>query len=735
MDKYVPLMGGLDLQTPPISVEAGKLREAVNVYESVNGGYTTLKGYERFDGGVSPSASRWYRCRFNRTSGTGPNSADFPIFVAQDDSTETVFMRSGPALRGEVISFIENPLDADELSMILLNPRMDSLDTYDIVPELTLPELGIETTGNGFNGANEYSLVSIVESGEPDDAWDTMSVDQADSACRAMRRADSRDPRGDGAILGVHQILGQTLAWREDLANDTNVLSVVGKDFGEKDWQSTKLAKIVLVATDTATGDARDVLGTPEAELTGAGSGYTIQDVRDPAVYPENLDYLVLIYTGRPNSNPADIPDGAIIESAGFVYGATTLGSFVGFTINSGGTMESINHNFYAGVDTNRAYFADGVNPVMYYDPLTEAVVPIMTTYSDGLFTNQSVVGHLAAFQSRLIASTSGGGFITSVAGNPIEVNGILGSIEIGVGEFVTGFHNASANELMVFTTGSTWSLSGDDPETNWTLRQVTGDSGAKPSCIVDMGEVYAADDVGIVNVKRSDVLGGFTSSTVSNNIQRLYNGYDKSQSCSTVVKGLEQMRFFFGSEGLIGTRVAYQSKNGNDAVRYGFTRLSYPIPVITVNTDRLPSGEERTLFGSNTGLVYIMDSGTHFDGLPITSTLSTVYNHISAPWQKKRFEAITVETVSADPSIITIDHNLNDGAKDYDSRQIGVAGSNTNLYAVSTGASDVAKSKVRLRGTGYNVQFTLTRTSADNAQVAITGYTLRYTPRGLVTI
>lgn len=721
-DKYVPLVGGLDLQTPPISVEAGKCREAVNVYETVSGGYNTLKGYERMDGGVVPSESVWYRCTATRLTGTNSHITELVPATAGDDDTLFRAEIAGQFdIAGDILSL---GVSGEDVVFVLGNPYIPNGGTRDL-SGTTYPFTFTNVAPDSLS-TNTYEMSSIVLHGEPVETWDTYTSAEADTAAFTFRKADTRIPLGDGDILGVHQVLGQTLAWREDLAGATNVLSVTSQDFGDKNWLPVKLAHIVFV--DTSAGgltDAKLILGTATAVLN---NGYTIQDVRVSTASPA-LQYFMLVYTTTPQ---AAVPDATVLTNGTETFGTTILGGLIDFAVLAGGKMESINHNFFAGVDTNRAYFADGVNPVMYYDPVSTALVPIMTGYTT--VNPQAVVGHVAAFQSRLIASTGGGGFITSVGGDPITVDGTLGSVEIGVGEFVTGFKNASANELLVFTTGSTWSLSGTGPST-WQFRQVSGDSGAKPACIVDMGEIFAADDVGIVSVKRADVLGGFTSSTITNNIQRLYGGYDKTDSCSTVIKGLEQMRFFFGANGLIGTRVAYQSKNGNDSIRFGFSRIEYPIPVSTVNTDRLPTGEERTVFGSNTGYIYTMDSGTSFDGTAITATLSTVYNHVDSPWRNKRIEAISVETISTEASTLTMSHSLDDGAKTYDSKSVPVTGVNTSLYYVSTGQSDVAKTKVRLRGTGFNVQFTFTRTSSTYAQVAITGYTLRYTNRGLVTI
>jgi hypothetical protein len=47
----------------------------------------------------------------------------------------------------------------------------------------------------------------------------------------------------------------------------------------------------------------------------------------------------------------------------------------------------------------------------------------------------------------------------------------------------------------------------------------------------------------------------------------------------------------------------------------------------------------------------------------------------------------------------------------------------------------NVTSTKLRLKGSGYNVQFSISRSSSTEEPISMTGYTLRYTPRGLVTI
>ena len=53
----IRLSGGLDQVTPTLSLQPGVARRAANFECSINGGYTRIAGYERFDGRPSPSAA------------------------------------------------------------------------------------------------------------------------------------------------------------------------------------------------------------------------------------------------------------------------------------------------------------------------------------------------------------------------------------------------------------------------------------------------------------------------------------------------------------------------------------------------------------------------------------------------------------------------------------------------------------------------------------------------------
>jgi hypothetical protein len=62
LTQYSRFAGGLDLVSPPLTIDAGKCI-SINNYECNSlGGYRRIDGYERFDGRPSPSAQSYYYC-------------------------------------------------------------------------------------------------------------------------------------------------------------------------------------------------------------------------------------------------------------------------------------------------------------------------------------------------------------------------------------------------------------------------------------------------------------------------------------------------------------------------------------------------------------------------------------------------------------------------------------------------------------------------------------------------
>lgn len=66
-EKYFSLKGGLDLVSPQIDIDPGKLIASSNYEAARSGkGYTRVQGVERFDGHPSPSEQVYYLQKFKQ---------------------------------------------------------------------------------------------------------------------------------------------------------------------------------------------------------------------------------------------------------------------------------------------------------------------------------------------------------------------------------------------------------------------------------------------------------------------------------------------------------------------------------------------------------------------------------------------------------------------------------------------------------------------------------------------
>lgn len=395
-------------------------------------------------------------------------------------------------------------------------------------------------------------------------------------------------------------------------------------------------------------------------------------------------------------------------------------------------TISYINHNFFGGKDTLRMYIGDGVNPAQEYDPVLHTLT---------LAADSGPVGFVAAFNERLIMSSTGGTFLASVAGDPLNLDGTLNAVEIGVGDEITGFAVTASDNLAIYTIRTTWGLTGTGPladsagQAAWRLQMISQNAGSKPHCIAQTDDVFASDNRGIGVLSRTQKLGGFSSSTITDEIQPLFKRISADATCATTIRSSNQMRFYYGNTGLVASQVEFNA-NGNTGIRYGMTETFYPEKVLCVSTEEDLEGSELSFFGSESGYVYQMDKGRSFDGKDIEVKVTLQFNHFKSPSVNKRFMGLSLEALLMEPTDFDVDYIMNDGTRSFEYRTANfedgssVWGS-SEFGSALFGARPLSRDKVSLKGTGYNLQLTFSRNSRTSAQAVLTGYTIRYTQRG----
>lgn len=684
---YISFDGGLKLETPPIEAPPGSCLEALNFYESVKGGYTTMLGYERYDGLPKPSEASYYHILIE----------DFDLALGAVNTTvgQTIVIDT---LTFDVAFREENP-GGTELILI-----------------------GVESTGSApADGAypiafdTNASCTAITALGDATQAWETNSQNYYLGVAQSVRRALISPLPGTGSVRGVGQINDLVIGWRDDGAE-----LKAYKDSAAS-WVEIPLAAVyevdVTAATVATVGDVcnggQDKIVDVQ-EYLAAGAPDTNKRV-----------YIVKRISGA-------VPTG-FINDVGAVNHGSVLGT-VAWTPTSGGSVRTYNHNFYAGLDTYNMYFADGVNVAMWYSTADDVICPISTDYR----VLDDVVSYVIAFNASLFLATNGGTYLTSVAGEPTTLSALYGAQEIGVGDDITGFAQTASDKLAIFTRNQTYALSGTDSST-WEQRVASKNSGARDGCIAQTDDVFSSDDRGITKLSRTETLGGFQASTITDDVQSLFNVVHGNATCATTIRSLNQMRFFYGTRGIIASRVPYNA-NGNEGIRYGITESLYSTSVLCVNTEEDSSGDEKTYFGSTDGYVYQMDAGTNADGADMEFICTLHYNHMGSPLVRKRFRGADFEATVTAPTTMQIYYYMNDGKKSFDPRTLAFVGGESNwdeglFDSAVFDAVPLTRPRMTLRGTGYNVQFSFYRQSSQEPQATLTGYALRYKERGLVAI
>lgn len=104
--EYFPFKGGLDLETPALSLGKGSLIGCQNYECDIQGGYRRIDGYERFDGRVLPSEAKYHILAFD--DGLNEVFQDDRIIGASSSATGRivdVVVESGSWLGNDAVGY------------------------------------------------------------------------------------------------------------------------------------------------------------------------------------------------------------------------------------------------------------------------------------------------------------------------------------------------------------------------------------------------------------------------------------------------------------------------------------------------------------------------------------------------------------------------------------------------------------------------------------------------------
>jgi len=292
-------------------------------------------------------------------------------------------------------------------------------------------------------------------------------------------------------------------------------------------------------------------------------------------------------------------------------------------------------YNFKSTADTNSFFWVDGTNQCRQFDG-----TDVITISNTGMFSQAlDAPTHIATHNYHLFLAYRGGSLQHSKLGDPAVWDGTVGASEIGLGAEVTNLVAGVQSSLIIYLGEAVRVLSGNSID-DWVLQVFSDVSGAyNRTARRLLGSVYSVGDRGVSTLEAVDTYGDYAANSISQRFkQTLFAKKDKITTC-IVNRDLNQYRIFFEDKSGI-----YMSFIGKEL--QGATFIEFPDQISCSAQGENSNQLETIVFVTNdeAGFVYIMDSGTSFDGLPIICRMSTAYYHYGSPRQRKAFKRATFE-------------------------------------------------------------------------------------------
>jgi len=480
---FIPFRGGFDDETPPLSIPHGVVRSAQNFESDINGGYSTITGYERFDGRTAPSDAIYAVIDITLT---GAISAGDTITGVNSSATAEVASNNTTNL---VITKIAGTFESGEVLNVGGSPQATT------------------TSAATVDGAATAELHAIYKNQAAD-----------------IYRDDIAAPTGSGSILGGFYFGGTCYVFRNNAGGTAADM-----------WKSTTSgwSQITFFYEVSFTAGS----GSEPAEAATITQGAVSATVK--RVVLESGSWAGGTAAGR---FIVDTPSGGSFTAGAFTAGvtATCSGAESAITLLPGGSFKAVQYNFGGGASTNRIYGCDGVNRGFEFDGTV--FVPITTGMTDD--TPDYVMGHknhlFFSFGSSVQHSSAGYPYQWT----PVTGAAELGVGEDVTG-FMPAHGSELGGAMIITTRNRTYVLYGSS-SSDWNLVTFSATTGCIGKTMQDMGPVIMFDDRGLTSLSAAQSYGNFASKTLSRNIQQWLSDKRTLTTCSSVNRDKTQYRLFF---------------------------------------------------------------------------------------------------------------------------------------------------------------------------------------------
>lgn len=671
---FIPFKGGMDIVTPSFSSDPSTCKGAENIIQDINGGYSPIFGYERFDGKEKPSDAvhAILYCTITGSLSMGD---------VLTDNSGTSF--------GTVIVIEE--------TYVVLTKITGTFSTGDI-------KVGADVVGTCagtqvVDGAPTGKLVAY---------YKNLAAD--------VYRDDIAAVPGSGNILGVVTYKDVVYAFR----NAVDGLSTVMYKSTASGWSAVELGlemqftsggvddisvgDTITGATSGATAVITKVILTGGSWAAGDAAGRLIFSTQTGTFQAENLNILASL-------NVATIAGNS---------------SAIAFPVPSG-RFEFVVTNFTGSTDTSRLYGVDGKNRGWEFDGTV--FVPIITGMSS------DSPEHICEHKYHLFFSFFGS-VQHSSPGDPYDWNVITGAGEIALGEQVTGFESMPGSDgsgaLAIFTRNSISILYGAaaSGDATWSLVSYKKGAGAIAHTIQSIGYTYMLDDRGVSTLSTSQNYGNFADATVSQQVQPWVIQRRGMATASCLMRDLNLYFIWFSD----GAGLSVTIDNGKVVALLPVQLVD---AVRCIWSSELTTGTEAVFFGDSAGFVYEMNKGTSFDGDPITWNFDLAYNHCNTPNRIKRFRRGEFEIKGEGYCEFQFSYDL-DYASAYQAQPEAVteitslSPANWDSFvwdAFFWDGNALSPSSFSMAGSGRNISLKLSGTSDYYNRIRFSGVLIQYSP------
>lgn len=673
---YYPMRGGLDLVTPAIQIDPGKVFDSQNYEPLTVGGYKRLAGHERLDGRPAPSAASYWLISATITGAlavgntvTGGTSAATGKVLAIDGTTIVLGRVSGTFASGEALN-------------------------VGGTPRATTTSLATENAASAPATHVVYRLLAAND-----------------------RRADIQAVPGSGPVRGVYIYQDTYYAFRDNAGGTAGDLykSTAGG------WVQVTFGRELQFTGATAEISAGQT-------VTGATSGASAVVVR------------ALLRTGTWGASGVGTlvfasVTGAFVNAENIQVGGVTKavasGADSAITRAPGGRLDIITANFTGSTATERMYGADGVNKAFEFDGTT--YVPIRT----GMTTDTP--SHIAWHLNRLWLSFQASVQFSSVA-QPYGWTAVTGAGEIATGEIVTGMVSQSGNaqgaSLSITTSERLFILYGSSSSA-FQLVPSNDDLGFQEFTQQTVSNgTYGVTARGIQSLVTTLNYGDFNFSALSFLVQPLLEAKREAglSACAATLKARNQYRLFWSDNtglivGLTGEKI-----NGIMPVDYGRPVLCICTKTLTNGREVTIFGsDDGYVFMDNVGTSFDGDTLPAWIR-PVFNNLQTPL--VRKQYRRAVFEVKTdgysLVNISYDLGYAT--PNVAPAAPQADTALLGTGGYwdqfvwNRFIWS----AAVITEASISMNGTEKNVSFFFYSNRAEDDPHVVQGVNLLYTPRRL---